>query len=296
MNKSKSITGFIKTAALAGGVLLAAKGLDNRIEVTHYTISGPKIPPEFEGFKILQISDYHCDTVPGLIEEIRSQSPDIIVSTGDLVHDKGSYEPGIQLVKKLLEIAPCYMVTGNHDVWRSDYSELERYLDRTGAVTLHDKTLYLVRNGARIALSGIDDPFTRDSAAVAKRVKASLSRVPVNRQLFNILLFHRANLSDMLKDKGFDLILAGHMHGGQFRLPWVGGVVSPKSSLASGSPMLFPKYVGGRYRSCSTEIIVNRGIGNPMIIPRVFNRPELVVVTLRPGGKSLETYKDIGNV
>ena len=86
---------LLKTAALTGGILFAVKGLDNRIEVTHYDISSPKIPEGFDGYKILQISDYHADSVPGLIEEIEHESPDIIVSTGDLVHDTGSYTPGV---------------------------------------------------------------------------------------------------------------------------------------------------------------------------------------------------------
>ena len=88
---------LLKTAALTGGILFAVKGLDNRIEVTHYDISSPKIPEGFDGYKILQISDYHADSVPGLIEEIEHESPDIIVSTGDLVHDTGSYTPGLRL-------------------------------------------------------------------------------------------------------------------------------------------------------------------------------------------------------
>ena len=97
---------LLKTAALTGGILFAVKGLDNRIEVTHYDISSPKIPEGFDGYKILQISDYHADSVPGLIEEIEHESPDIIVSTGDLVHDTGSYTPGVRLCKHLINIAP----------------------------------------------------------------------------------------------------------------------------------------------------------------------------------------------
>ncbi len=281
MSKSSSVKTTAKIIAAAGTVLLAARGFDNRLEVTHYTVESPKIPKSFEGFKILQISDYHCDTVPGLVDEIRAQSPDIIVSTGDLVHDKGSFEPGIQLMAQLMKIAPCFLVTGNHDVWRSDYKTFERLLARTGAVTLHNHTVKLSADGDRIALTGIDDPFSRDSAVIIKHINEAYERVKPDESLFNILLFHRANMLDLLKDKGFDVILAGHMHGGQFRLPWVGGVVAPKSSLTSGTPMLFPKYVGGHYQGYTTEMIVNRGIGNPMILPRFFNRPEIVVVTLR---------------
>ena len=89
---------------------------------------------------------------------------------------------------------------------------------------------------------------------------------------------------NLVRSGGFDLILAGHMHGGQIRLPNGRGVCTPKSSWPSGTPMLFPKYVAGHYRYKKTDMIINRGIGNPMIIPRLFNRPELTIITLKHKG------------
>ena len=97
---------------------------------------------------------------------------------------------------------------------------------------------------------------------------------------FSILLSHRADLYPDIKDTGVDLILSGHMHGGQIRLPWGNGVFSPTSSIPSGESLLFPKYFGGYYSYKDTHMIVNRGLGNPMIIPRLFNRPEITVITL----------------
>ena len=169
---------LLKTAALTGGILFAVKGLDNRIEVTHYDISSPKIPEGFDGYKILQISDYHADSVPGLIEEIEHESPDIIVSTGDLVHDTGSYTPGVHLCKHLIDIAPVYAVTGNHDLWRSDYDEFERELTEVGVKTLHDERVILKRNESEISLSGIDDPFALNSVKIAENIENSLAKLP----------------------------------------------------------------------------------------------------------------------
>lgn len=169
---------LLKTAALTGGILFAVKGLDNRIEVTHYDISSPKIPEGFDGYKILQISDYHADSVPGLIEEIEHESPDIIVSTGDLVHDTGSYTPGLRLCKHLIDIAPVYAVTGNHDLWRSDYDEFERELTEVGVKTLHDERVILKRNESEISLSGIDDPFALNSVKIAENIENSLAKLP----------------------------------------------------------------------------------------------------------------------
>ncbi|MBR3791333.1 MAG: metallophosphoesterase, partial [Clostridia bacterium] len=98
---------------------------------------------------------------------------------------------------------------------------------------------------------------------------------------FNVLMFHRANLLDVFKNTDFDLILSGHMHGGQFRIPGIGGVVSPKTNFMQKGRIFFPKYFGGEYSLDDTKMIVSRGIGNPTILPRVFNRPEICSITLK---------------
>ena len=270
----------LKYMAFTGGILCAVKGLDDRLETTHYIIESPKIPKEFDGFRIVHVSDFHASSVPGLVEEVRNEDPDIIVSTGDLVHDRGSYEPGIRLINRLMAIAPVYTVTGNHDLRRADYKKFQRELDDSGAVTLHDETILLTHGGAEIALSGIEDPFSEDGKKVEQTVRASLGKL-CDFDGYHIVLFHRANHMDLLKNCGFDLVLSGHMHGGQIRLPNGRGVCSPKSSWGSGAPMLFPKYFAGHYKHRGTDMIVNRGIGNPMIVPRIFNRPELTVVILQ---------------
>ncbi len=270
---------LLKTMAIAGGVLCVAKGFDNRIEVTDYAVESPKIGEGFNGFRILQISDYHCDSLPGLVEEIKALRPDIIVSTGDLVHDKGSYKPGVRLMERLVKIAPVYAVTGNHDIWRADYSDMERELNEIGVTTLHDDCVFIKRGGDELRLAGIDDPFSTEKSNIEENIENSIAQIP-RYDGYTILLFHRANQMDILKHHGFDLILSGHMHGGQFRLPWGTGVCEPKSSWGSNSRAFFPKYFAGLYESHGTKMIVNRGLGNPMIIPRLFNRPEITVVEL----------------
>lgn len=269
----------LKVLAAAGGLYLAAKGLDNRLETTRYTVSSVKIPSEFDGFKIAQISDVHSDAAPGLVSAVTAEKPDIIVSTGDLVHHMGGYDYSLGLCRKLLKIAPVYAVTGNHDVWRSDYAEFENALSAIGVKTLHNERIPLKRGGGHIYLSGIDDPF----AVSNRRINAFLEKAAApadGADSYNILLFHRANRVNFFREYRFNLILAGHMHGGQARIPHLGGVISPRSSWAS-SKIFFPKYVGGLYTLGSAVVIVSRGLGNPMVIPRVFNRPELVTVTLR---------------
>lgn len=275
-------TRFFRNALLFGGAVCAFKGLDNRLEVTHCSVASNKLPKEFDDFTIVQLSDYHCDTVPGLLEAVRCEAPDIIVTTGDMADDEGSYSPSVRLFKHLKEIAPTFAITGNHDLWRSDFKKYESELIALGIHLLRNETVYIKKGNSKILISGIDDPFTREGRNMQNKVAASLKKLFIDTNLFNILLFHRANMLDCLKDKDFDLILSGHMHGGQFRMPVSGkGMLAPKSGWGSNSSMLFPKYFGGRYSYKNTVMIVNRGLGNPMIIPRLFNRPEVTVIKLK---------------
>lgn len=271
---------LVKGAAIAGGILVAVRGLDDRLETIHYFIKSPKVPKEFDGFRIVQISDVHASAVPGLVDEIRGESPDIIVSTGDLVHDRGSYEPGISLMNRLMEIAPVYAVTGNHDLRRVDYMKFQSEIDKTGVRTLRNESEVIKRGDSQITVTGIDDPFSNAGDMPENVIMSSLQEVEETED-YHIVLFHRANHMELFKNRGFDLVLSGHMHGGQIRLPNGRGVCAPKSSWTNGTPMLFPKYFAGRKVHNGTNMIINRGIGNPMLIPRLFNRPELTVVVLK---------------
>ncbi len=272
--------GFLKGAALAGGAFLAIKAFDTRLEVTTYEIESDRIPDGFDGFKIVQLSDYHNDTVPELVSEIRDESPDIIVCTGDMADDKGSYFPALRLTEKLTKIAPCYMVTGNHDLWRSDFEHMQEDMKNAGVMFLHNENAVISKNGESIILSGIDDPYYCGDSKIKAYLSMAAHKVS-GQEKYNILLFHRANLLDEFTGYGFDLILSGHMHGGHVRIPGVGGVASPRSSWQGGDSILFPKYFGGRFEVDGTTMIVNRGLGNPTFIPRLFNRPEMVVIKLR---------------
>ena len=278
MNRKMSI---LKNLAWAAGAALVVKGLDNRLETIHYTICSDRLPKAFDSFKIVQLSDYHNDTVPGLLEAVRAAAPDIICTTGDMADDEGSYMPAVHLFRQLSAIAPTFAISGNHEVWRGDYKEFVTEVRSSGAVMLCDETADIECDGEKITLSGIGDPLTRIGSKMSLRLERSLEKLNIDNSMFNILLFHRANMLDHLRDRGFDLILSGHMHGGQFRLPTGQGIVSPKSSLGSNSPILFPKYFGGRYEHKDTVMLVNRGLGNPMVIPRLFNRPEITVITLK---------------
>ena len=271
---------FLGKVLLAGAVIVTAKGLDNRLEVSHYTVKSDKLPIKFDGFRILHLSDFHCDCTAGLVDAIKNENPDIICITGDMTHDTGSIEPFIGLSQQIIEISPVYLVSGNHDVWRNDYSQLVEKCREIGAVVLEDESAIINKDNESISISGINDPYSVNHDEISQKIDNSISKIS-KIDGFNILSFHRANLLDMFNDCGFDLILSGHMHGGQFRIPGVGGVVSPKTNFMGKGRIFFPKYFGGEYSLNNTKMIVSRGIGNPTILPRVFNRPEICTIILK---------------
>ena len=267
---------------LAGGILAVAEGFDRRLEVTHWDLDFQNLPAEFDGFRIAHISDLHSESAPCLARAIADGKPDIIVITGDILHDDDRPTAGVfAFLEQLLDIAPVYMVSGNHDLWNTS---LHDFLHRACAAGVHfidDRMEILDRGGAQIAVFGMRDPFGKAPGVIKKSLSRSVRTLP-DYDGFKILLFHRANQFEKIKALGFDLILSGHMHGGQVRLPGVGGVLPPKSSLVENERgVLFPNYCAGVFKSSGTTMLVNRGIGNPMIIPRLFNRPELGIVTLR---------------
>ena len=145
---------------------------------------------------------------------------------------------------------------------------------------MQNESVTLTKGDSNILISGIEDPTSVTHSIVINSVNEGIKKIGKS-DLFNVLLFHRANLLDLFSDSGFDLILSGHMHGGQFRIPGIGGVVSPKSNFTQKDRIIFPKYFGGEYSLGNTKIIVSRGIGNPTILPRVFNRPEICSITLK---------------
>lgn len=272
----------ISKLALGIGALIAAKGLDKRPELTHYNLEFNNLPPEFDGFRIAHISDLHSECALWLADELAALKPDIIALTGDIIHDNThTFEPILSLIRQLSEIAPIYIVSGNHDLWNTDFTRFIRSVCDIGASFCDDGMCTISKNGAQIGIFGIRDPFGKSSEIIRRSIAHSLSVLPEFTG-FKCLLFHRANQFELIRDFGFDLVLSGHMHGGQLRIPGIGGVVSPKSSLGDpSSRMLFPSYCDGVFTYKNTTMIVNRGIGNPIIIPRLYNRPEIGLVVLR---------------
>lgn len=266
--------------------LLAAFGvvtlLENRtVGATHYTISSQRLPAQFDGYKIAQISDFH-NAVFGkendqILALLREEQPDLIAFTGDLVDSNHTdLEVAAEFVAQAAKIAPCYYVTGNHEARLGEaYWTLEKQLTDAGVTVLHDEVVDLWKGEGQIQVIGLDDPeFTdRDPSIQTGILETKLASMELQ-DGFRLLLSHRPEAFAAYVAQDMDLVLSGHAHGGQVRLPLIGGIIAPHQGL-------FPQYDGGVYSAENTVMVVSRGIGNSTFPLRVNNPPEVVVVQLR---------------
>jgi uncharacterized protein len=254
---------------------------NNFISITKVNVISKKIPQSFNGFKVVHLSDLHNKMFgknqSNLIKLINKAKPDIIVITGDLVDSRRyNEEKSMILINKLVGSYPVYYVTGNHE-WRSGkYSSLEEKLNKAGVKILKDIYTNIIKNNEKIVISGVDDPskYNYDdkySSSFKNSLNAALKDTSIRD--FRILLSHRPERLSQYQSSKIDLALSGHAHGGQVRIPFIGGIVAPHQGF-------FPKYTSGAYTENGTTMIVSRGLGNSIAPQRVFNRPEIVVVTL----------------
>lgn len=250
------------------------------VEMTRYSVASSRLPASFDHSRIVVISDLHnaefgednCQ----LIRLIEQESPDMIAITGDLVDSsKTNMETAESLIHHLTSIAPCYYVTGNHEAWLGEqYQELEKMLLKEAVVILHNTSVPWKKGQDSIQLAGLDDPdFTdRDSSVQQSILETRLHEMDLTDD-YCILLSHRPEAFEAYQSEKVDLVLSGHAHGGQFRLPLIGGIIAPNQGW-------FPKYDAGIYSQQNTTMIVSRGIGNSIIPVRINNRPEIVSVEL----------------
>ena len=254
---------------------------NTRLELTEYIVASSEVPEAFTCFEIAQISDLHNAELgeenSKLLELLSEVEPDMIVLTGDLIDSRRTdIEIALDFAGKAAEIAPVYYVSGNHEARVPEYEQLKMGLTEAGVTVLENQKIQITRNGECITIMGIQDPSFRtdylfgDAESVSRQAISSLQNESDG---FTVLLSHRPELFDLYVDTGVDLVFSGHAHGGQFRLPFLGGVVAPNQGL-------FPKYDSGLFSQGDTNMLVSRGIGNSIIPIRFNNRPEIIVVEL----------------
>lgn len=257
---------------------------NNGIGTTVIKFTNPKIHEGIHGFTIVQISDLHNKSFGKeqlrLLKKIEKKAPDIIVVTGDLIDSsQTNISVSMTFIRGALKIAPVYYVTGNHESWSGIYPELSNQLAEAGVMIMDNNNVQIKESGNVIELIGLADPAFNQ----ANNIKAA-NRLIFREQLskltektgdsLTILLSHRPEYFDVYAESSIDLVFSGHAHGGQFRLPFVGGLVAPDQGF-------FPKLTSGSHTLDGTTMIVSRGLGNSIIPLRLFNRPELIVVILQ---------------
>ena len=269
---------LIIAAVLVPALLIWLLWANSSQAATQVTVASGALPEAFEGFKIAHVSDLH-NAVFGrknekLLSLIRAAKPDIIAITGDLIDSRHTdIDSALAFVEAAAEIAPVYYVTGNHES-RLDFDEIEPRLIAAGARVLRNEAEDIGRGGERIRLAGIDDPsFIRTGGTAEERTAAELEQLGDGGGTFTVLLAHRPELVEVYAEYGAGLVLSGHAHGGQVRLPLLGGLYAPGQGL-------LPEYDSGLYSLGETQMVVSRGLGNSVAPLRVNNRPELVIVTL----------------
>ena len=257
--------------------LIAWAAIDSRnIDVTRFTVSGA--PEAFSGFKIVQISDLHNAEFGAdnqkLIDILKSEAPDAIVITGDLIDARRTNtEIAESFARRCMEIADCYYVPGNHEArLGGTYDAFESALIADGVNVLRNGSVRIRKEMDAIRIIGVDDPAFAKASDAITNLDAALEALSSDD--FTILLAHRPELIDEYSKWGIDLVLSGHAHGGQIRLPGIGGLYAPGQGF-------FPRYASGNYTVGDTEMIVSRGIGNSAFPLRVNDRPEVVIVTLK---------------
>lgn len=249
--------------------------------LNEYTISNEKLPPAFSGFRIAQVSDLHNTQIgknnENLLEMLRNAKPDMIAITGDLIDSRNTdLSVALDFVAQAVKIAPCYYVSGNHEARVSEYPALKAELCRLGVTVLENQSLSITSNGDSITLIGVNDPsFETDYLLgdAQSLMDSTLQALAPQEESFTILLSHRPELFSVYAKNEIDLIFSGHAHGGQFRLPFIGGLFAPNQGF-------FPEYDAGSYINGNTQMIVSRGLGNSLFPFRFNNRPEVILIEL----------------
>jgi predicted MPP superfamily phosphohydrolase len=255
---------------------------NNAIGITKYELSSAKLPEGFDSYRIVHLTDLHSKSFGKdqntITRKVKQLKPDIIFMTGDLVDSRRyNAEISLELMRRMTELAPVYYVTGNHE-WGSRFPALAKGLRELGVHVMRNESELVKLGDGEIRIAGIDDPTFNQEAdgdvdKLNEHIASALQGVDRSENIYTILLSHRPELFSVYVQEEIDITFSGHAHGGQFRLPFVGGLYAPGQGF-------LPKYDSGKYVEDGSTLIVSRGLGNSVIPQRLFNRPEVVLVEL----------------
>lgn len=264
--------------ALAILVALALIALDERLILRTYTVVSPKLTAEV---RLAVVTDFHSsDNADDVVAMVTSCAPDAVLMVGDMFDDDTANRPTertLSLMRQLSAQYPCYYVSGNHEAWTGEMDALYQQTEEAGVTVLRMSSGVLTVRGQRIALCGIPDPYEMVfSGAPDTEEQLRQALEDVDSADFTVLLAHRPELLAKYAQFPLDLVVSGHAHGGQVRIPGVlNGLYAPNQGW-------FPKLAGGAYTQDGTTLIVSRGLAVRTRLPRIFNRPEVVLVRCVP--------------
>lgn len=264
----------------------------NTLEVTKYVVENKKVPKEFDGYNIVQISDLHSklfgENNKKLIQKIKSLNPDIVVVTGDLIDgENNNYNVALDFMKEISKLYRVYYIIGNHEQkslikkYKDEYKDYFNKLHQIDFVNLDNNKVEIVKGDSNINLYGLTVPYSCYKYLFDNQETTSIDidfleekLGKVDREQFNILLAHTPFYFDEYEKWGADLTLCGHVHGGIVRLPLVGGLLSPDRKF-------FPKYDLGEYIKNKSTMIVSKGLGGSKVLIKVNCKPEIVNIKLK---------------
>lgn len=269
------LTALIILALIAAAAAFLIKDSREDLEISRYEVASQKLPESFDGFKIVQLSDLHGaefgEDGMGLVEKVKELEPDIIALTGDFVTDEGDLAAVEKLAARLVKLCPVYFISGNHEFGSGLAVKVRNILERAGVKYLSNEYLTISRGEDEILLGGVEDPLAYADMLSPDELAQKMNDAAPD--AFKILLGHRNYWMTEYPELPVDLIFCGHAHGGLIRIPGVGGLIGTDRRL-------FPDFDAGEYNNGRYTLIVSRGLGNSVPIPRIFNRPEIVCVEL----------------
>lgn len=274
MRQIKKIIPFIIVLVLLGTAFY------NGLVIRHYTVNTSKLNKD-QSFRIVLISDLHS-TIHGseqsrIADRIRSQNPDVIALAGDIADDVQPIKGTSLFLETIKDIAPVFYVTGNHEIWSRDIDNIKDIFRHYDVTVLENESVEWEIREVSIIIGGAEDPeinrYERRQSNWEEEIRVAFCELESNEQ-FKVLLSHRPEQISVYKDLSFDLVLSGHAHGGQVRIPFLlNGLLAPNQGW-------FPKYAGGLYEHDGFTHIVSRGVSFNPRLPRIFNPPEIVVIDI----------------
>lgn len=269
--------------AAAGVVGLTAAGIheNGTLSVTAYDVTLPRLSAAFDGYRIVHLSDLHAKSFgpdqERLVDTVLSLAPDVVLITGDLIdrrrtHTVRQMRPALTLLTRLSAAVPTVRVDGNHEPMSHVGGQFRTLANETDALDITGRSTVLTKDGETLTVIGVPDPvtFRKDFDRWSEQLHALCDPF---RDAPRIVLSHRPHVIEHYRTLGDALVLCGHAHGGQWRIPPLGGLFAPDQGI-------LPRYTEGLLRVDDTQILIHRGLGNSGFPFRIGNPPEVIAITL----------------